>query len=389
MMHSRYEIITVNILHRELKLFLGLNFDTGSAQNQLELGVRLHQDEEDRFQFEDDYRMDNGEMILTTPGVPGEQNNRIGSATALSVFVQDKIQLDRWTFTPGLRYENIWFTNEDFGKSDVNRTGSDLDETDYTVSVLLPGFGATYQATDELSLIAGIHRGFSPPSPSSSVDTDSEKSLNYELGFRYDKPMFQAEVIGFYNDYSNLLGSDLAAAGGSGTTAQFNAGEVEVVGLEITANTDLASLFGLSNVSLPFNNNYTFTNATFQSSFDSGFKPWGEVQKGDEIPFIPNHQFNSSLSLEVQKLVTGLNASYQPEMRTSAGTGSISEQQGTDSYFLVDFQSSYSLNSNLNIFANVRNVFDNEYIVSNRPCRRSPGTSAEPLLVEFQLSSNL
>lgn len=372
------DALTVRNNNREyfsqgVESILGVNFNTGSAQNQLELGVRLHQDEEDRFQFEDDYRMENGEMILTTPGVPGEQSNRVGSATALSVFVQDKIQFDRWTFTPGLRYENIWFTNENFGANDLDRTGSSLQETDYTVSVLLPGLGTTFLAAEDLSVIAGIHRGFSPPSPSSSSETESEKSINYELGFRYDLPRFQAEVIGFFNDYSNLLGSDLAAAGGSGTMAQFNAGEVEVVGLEVTANTDLASLFGISTVSLPFNNNYTFTNATFRSSFDSGFGPWGEVQEGDEIPFIPKHQLHSSLSLEVEKLVTGLNASYQPAMRTTASSGSISDQLSTDSYFLLDFQSSYSLHSNVSIFANVRNMLNNKYIVSDRPAGVRPG----------------
>lgn len=352
---------------------LGINTEIGGSQNQIEIGVRLHQDEEDRFQFEDDYRMEDGVMILTTPGVPGEQNNRIGSATALSIFIQDEIQLNRWTFTPGLRYENIWFENRDFGRNDVERSGSDLEITDYIVNTLLPGFGVTYQAAENLALIAGIHRGFSPPSPSSSIETDSEKSLNYELGFRYDTPGFQAEVIGFYNDYSNLLGSDLAAAGGSGTTAQFNAGEVEVTGLEVTANMNFASLFSLNNISVPFNNNYTYTIATFQSNFDSGFGPWGTVNKGDKIPFIPQHQFNSSIGVDYQKLSIGLNASYQPEMRTLAGSGSIQSTASTDSYFLVDFRSSVDVSLNMNIFAKVRNLFDNEYIVSDRPAGVRPG----------------
>ncbi len=352
---------------------LGLSFDVGTAQHQLEVGVRLHQDQEDRFQFEDDYKMQNGEMILTTAGVAGEQANRIGSATALSVFVQDKIRLDRWTFTPGFRYENIWFTNKNFGVNDIGRTGSGLSETSYTVNVLLPGLGATLQATEELSLIAGIHRGFSPPSPSSSSETVSEKSLNYELGFRYDTPLFQTEIIGFYNDYSNLLGSDLAAAGGSGTTAQFNAGAVEVTGLEVTATIDLAELFNFSNIAIPFSNNYTFTNATFKSNFDSGFGPWGEVQIGDEIPFIPKHQLNSALTIEYEKLGAGLNASYKPAMRTAAGSGSILEEASTDSYLLLDLHSSYNIHSNLNIFANVRNVLNNKYIVSDRPAGVRPG----------------
>lgn len=376
--NSPDDALTVRDNNREyyamgIESILGFNFDIGNAQNNLELGIRLHQDEEDRFQFEDDYRMQNGQMVLTTAGVPGEQTNRVGSATALSIYMQDKIETDRFTFTPGIRFENIWSNNRDYGRNDIERTGSNLEESDFTVNIILPGIGVTFQATESLSLITGIHRGFSPPSPSSPGETRPEESVNYELGFRYDRPQFQAEVIGFYNDYSNLLGNDLAAAGGAGTGEQFNAGEVEVVGLELTLNTDLSALFAISGAALPLNVNYTYTNATFQSSFDSGFSPWGQVQEGDNIPFIPSHQFNASLSLDLERLSVGINTSYQPQMRTVAGSGSIPADRSTDSVFLVDLQSSYSLTANLNLFANVRNLFNNEYIVSDRPRGLRPG----------------
>ena len=352
---------------------LGLNYSIGNTQNQVELGVRIHQDEEDRFQYEDDYRMQDGTMIMTTAGIPGTQANRIGSATALSVFLQDKIRTDNWTFTPGLRFENIWFSNKNYGSDDVNRTGSDLSETDYTINVLVPGVGITYQATDKLSLITGVHRGFSPPSPGSSSDTKSEKSINYELGFRFADNLVQTEVIGFYNNYSNLLGSDLAAGGGSGTTAQFNAGEVEVWGIEVTANLDLSEVIDLGSVSLPFNSNYTFTSATFQSSFESNFSPWGSVESGDKIPFIPRHQFSADQTLNYNDLSVSINVVYNPKMRTVAGSSSIDEQFSTDSYMLLDVSSSYQLNSNLRIFINIRNILDETYIVSDRPAGVRPG----------------
>lgn len=356
-----------------IESILGVNFDAGDAQNQLELGVRLHQDQEDRFQFEDGYGMVNGSMVQTSSGVPGTQANRVGSATALSVFLQDKIRLNDWTFTPGVRFENIWFNNKKYDGNDLDRTGTNLNETDYTVSILLPGLGVTYQATKEIAVIAGIHRGFSPPSPGSSSETTSEKSVNYELGFRYDTEFFQVEAIGFYNNYSNLLGSDLAAAGGGGTTAQFNAGAVDVTGLELTANVDLAVLFGVGSFSVPFNTNYTFTDATFGSSFDSGFKPWSEVEEGDKIPFIPQHQLNSYIGVENEKLSIGFNASYQPTMRTVAGSGSIPVQNSTDSYFILDLRISYNLSSNFELFVNVRNLLDETYIVSDRPFGVRPG----------------
>lgn len=356
-----------------IQSILGFNFDTGAANNQLEIGVRLHQDEEDRFQFEDGYRMLDGQMVLTNQGVPGTQANRVGSATALSVYIQDEITWNRFTVTPGLRYEHIWFTNRNYGSQDLDRTGSNLNENEYTVDLFIPGIGATFSATENLTFITGVHRGFSPPSPGSSPDTRPELSVNYELGARFANSPVQTELIGFFNNYSNLLGSDLAAGGGAGTTAQFNAGEVEVYGIEFTVNADLATLFDTGSVSLPFSTNYTFTSATFQNDFDSSFGPWGTVTKGDEIPFIPRHQLNSSFGFLYNNYSLNLNTVYSPQMRTRAGSGAIEQDFSTDSYVLVDINTGYSINSNIDLFVNVRNLFDNHYIVSDRPHGVRPG----------------
>jgi outer membrane receptor for ferrienterochelin and colicin len=38
---------------------------------------------------------------------------------------------------------------------------------------------------------------------------DAENSLNTELGFRFDKGALHGEVIGYYNNFSNLQGSDV------------------------------------------------------------------------------------------------------------------------------------------------------------------------------------
>ncbi len=356
-----------------IESILGVNFDLGGASNQVEFGVRLHQDEEDRFQFQDFYRMENGSMVLTTSGAPGSQANRVGSATALSIFVQDKIRLDRWTFTPGMRFENIWFSNRNFGTGDPERTGMNLNESDYSVSVFVPGAGLTFRATDNLTLIGGVHRGFSPPSPSSASETRSELSINTELGMRWANAAFNAELIGFFNNYSNLLGSDLAAGGGAGTTDQFNAGKVRVTGFEFSTMTDFAELFQISNIALPFNLNYTFTDARFRSDFSSSFGPWGDVESGDEIPFIPRHQLNTGLSLNVNAFSLNLNSVYSPRMRTAAGSGSIQDEFSTDSYFLLDLSSSYGISSNVDLFMNVRNLLDETYIVSDRPAGVRPG----------------
>lgn len=356
-----------------IQSILGVNFDTGNTSHQIEFGVRVHQDSEDRFQEEDGYSMQDGIMVLTRQGVPGTQANRVGSATALSLFIQDEIKLNRLTLTPGLRYENIWFTNRNYGSDDLERIGSNLNMSEYTTSVFVPGLGVTFQASDNITLIGGVHRGFSPPSPGSSPDTRSELSVNYELGMRYANSLFKAELIGFYNNYSNLLGSDLAAGGGEGTTAQFNAGSVDVQGIEFTSSMELADILNLQNISIPFNVNYTFTNATFRNDFESDFGPWGTVESGDKIPFIPAHQFNAGVSIETGAFSGSLNSAYSPQIRTVAGSGAIDSNFSTDSYLLFDLGSSFAISENIGLFVNIRNLLNVTYIVSDRPAGVRPG----------------
>jgi Fe(3+) dicitrate transport protein len=356
-----------------IETIAGLNFDLKQSQHSVQIGVRLHQDEEDRFQFEDQYAMRNGTMILTTPGIPGTQANRIGSATALSIYIQDEITLNNFTFTPGVRFENIWFNNKNYGSSDLDRTGSNLNESDYTINEIVPGVGFTYRFNNQFTLISGIHKGFSPPSPGSSGDTRSEQSVNYELGFRFSDNRIRTEVIGFFNDYNNLLGSDLAAGGGSGTTAQFNAGEVRVFGVEVSSAMDFSDFLNLNEITLPIRANYTYTNATFQSDFQSNFGPWGSVSVGDEIPFIPSHQFNSSVGLGYRDFSFHLNMMYSPMMRTVSDSGSIDPNFATDSYFVADISTDYQVFTNVNLFMNIRNLFDQRYVVSDRPAGLRPG----------------
>jgi Fe(3+) dicitrate transport protein len=71
-----------------------------------------------------------------------------------------------------------------------------------------------------------------------SKGEDAENSLNTELGFRFDKGALHGEVIGYYNNFSNLQGSD-SMSGGAGTGDLFNAGAATVKGIELLATYDV------------------------------------------------------------------------------------------------------------------------------------------------------
>ncbi len=357
-------------LSRGMQTSADVTYRALGREQQLELGLRIHYDEMDRFQWVDAYTMNDGIMELVRAGTPGTDSNRIESAYAVSGFAQHRIQMGRFVMMPGLRYEHIDQKRKDYGRSDPERSGSSLSRRENTVDVLIPGIGISYQATERLTVFGGIHRGFSPPG--SKENTRPEKSVNYELGARINTGILRADATAFFNDFSNLLGADLAASGGLGTTDQFNGGEVAVSGVEFSLSYNLGRRTGWQ-FSIPITATYTITSAVFQSAFVSAFEAWGTVSKGDRLPYVPNHQASLSIGLEGKKFDVTLGLSYASSMRTAAGKGNPSLNERTDEYFVVDFAGSYTIWRNTRVFATVRNLTDAVYIVARRPAGLRPG----------------
>jgi Fe(3+) dicitrate transport protein len=342
----------------------------GDVFHDLEIGMRYHYDEEDRFQWVDNYSISNtGDLTLTTAGVPGTDANRITSANAFATFITYKLKYNSWTFTPGVRYENITLRREDFGKNDVNRTGVNLAERENNVGVFIPGIGTNYKFNNDFSIFGGIHKGFSPPG--NQEGQEPEESINYELGTRFNFAGISGEVVGFFNDYSNLLGSDLAATGGTGSLDQFNAGEVNVNGLEVLLNYNFAN--ENAKIALPFSFGYTFTNTEFQNSFGSDDGLWGTVTVGDELPYIPKHQFNAGFSIEHESFEINFNGRYNGEFRTLAGSGAIPQNEKVASNFIVDVSGKYFVNKQFSLTANIINLLDETYAASRVPAGLRPG----------------
>jgi len=335
----------------------------------LEIGARYHYDEEDRFQWVDGYNISSGVMNLTSKGQPGTDANRISSAKAFASYLLYKLKYKKLTVTPGLRYENIVLTREDYGKNDTDRSGNNLSIRENKVDVFIPGIGFNFKFRQDLSIFGGIHKGFSPPS--NQVGQKPEESINYELGTRFNLFGLRGEFVSFYNSYSNLLGSDLAATGGTGSLEQFNAGEVNVKGIEFLINYDPFELN--DNLSLPITFGYTLTDSEFLNSFGSDDDLWGEVTAGDELPYIAKHQFNTSISLNYKKFEINLNGRYNGAFRTTAGTEKITNANGVTSNFIVDASAMYRLTNYLNLTANIINLFNTTYIVSRVPSGLRPG----------------
>ncbi len=348
-----------------------------TSTHEIELGIRYHMDEEDRFQEDDGFRMASGTMQLTSVGLPGAQSNQVRTGESLSLFVKDTMTLGNWIVTPGVRVEMIdleFVEYQDAARTTISkRNTNSLDE-------VIPGIGVSYEVSPFSRLFAGIHRGFGPPPPSDE-DPAAEESLNYEVGYRRERAGLRTEFVGFYNDYSNLLGACTVSSNCSSADVgdTFDGGQVEVYGLEFGLGYDLNKRFG-SRFEIPLNLTYTYTHGEFENRFDSGYDPWGDVFPGDELPYLPEHQAALGIGLQDAEWSLFTNLIFADTMRTVAGQGPIPRLESSDSHLLVDVSAGYTWNSKVRCFIQVRNLTDRAYVAARRPAGARPGIDRTTLV---------
>ncbi|RPH02547.1 MAG: TonB-dependent receptor [bacterium TMED46] len=367
-----YDIKANNRIYNSkgVQTLLRSNFSLFNTNHNLMIGIRRHSDEMDRYQWSDLYKMNNGNLIMTTAGVRGEgsKNNRLYSAIANSIFYEDEIKFNKLTVIAGARYEEIFLERKDWG-NDLDRDSTAASIKSASLNVLIPGLGVSYQLANGIQIFTGIHNGFSPPGP--GIDDEDEvlpeESTNFELGSRFNQGFHSAEFVAFYNDYKNLLGEDTEATG-SGTYAQFNGGKVLIQGLELS----YGNLFSLNGFLLPITFSYTFTDAKFKNNFDSEFDPWGNVSIDDELPYIPRNMFHAQIGLQKGKLRSYLRLKHVDETRTIAGKGELSLLNSTSSFNVIDLVTKYQFNRNISLDMKVNNLTNSKAIVSTRPAGYRP-----------------
>ncbi len=145
-----------------------------AGNHYITVGMRYHEDEMDRFQWQDEYTLNQDlSMTLTERGVPGSDSNRVDSATARTLFIQDEWTLDALVISAGLRFEDITITREEWAKSDPTRSNGLTKNVSNDTDILVPSLGATYTVNDNITLLAGIQQGYAPAAPG-NADQEEE-----------------------------------------------------------------------------------------------------------------------------------------------------------------------------------------------------------------------
>jgi Fe(3+) dicitrate transport protein len=340
----------------------------GEADITVDAGLRIHQDQVERFNRARYFDMVSGQLQYAGQTDEITTSNK-DTTTAIAAFVNSKIQLGNLHTSFGLRIENIEGESNNY-LAQTQQNNSD--------TVVLPGAGMFYQISPELGLVAGINKGFVPNSPGEASDIEPEESWNYELGLRASVANWQIEVIGFFNDYSNLKGSCTFSSGcKTELDVEFNGGEVDIYGAELSANGQFEFANGLT---LPIKIAYTRTQSEFQSSFDSSFSQWGNVSVGDELAYLPENQFNLQVSLTGENWQLDLAYKYITEMSEAAGTGVELAGLMTSDISQIDLAAWYQINAALKIYAKLDNLTDETNIVSRRPFGARPSKPRQIIL---------
>ncbi len=346
-------------------------FETGDVTHDLSFGLRIHEDEEDRLQRNSAYSQVNGALVLDDLGLLGNAGNRIQEAEATAFWIHDRIEAGNWTFTPGLRYEDIsqqrtrYETRDGQTTDPSSRDASNLRDTrENDTEVWLPGIGVIYQLDEERSLFGGIHKGFTAPSNSPGVE--EEEAINYELGFRWNSADISFETAYFLSDYDNLLGECTASSGTDCTIGDaFNGDAATVQGIEVLFATDLNAN---GPISVPLQIAFTWIDSEFDSDVaDTDF--FGDVSAGDPIPYSPESQGNVSIGLQTEIWDVFLGANFVDETCVRASCG---EFEKTESSVNVDLSGSYRLNDAVDLFARVENLTGEADIVGRQPYGARP-----------------
>jgi len=178
-----------------------------------------------------------------------------------SLFAQDQISWNNWTFLPGARYDYTQLkphlTQEFLNTADQSGDGEVSDSTK-TWHRLSPKFGTTYSFNDNYTWYGQYAEGFRTPTAKAlygrfenlaggyqvapNPDLKPEKSKSYETGLRgqFDAGTFDVAV--FYNKYRDFIDENAITPGYTETTFQSNnIAHATIKGVELKGRLNLDS----------------------------------------------------------------------------------------------------------------------------------------------------
>jgi len=346
-------------------------------ENELETGVRfLYEKADEQFILGNDASSANGTMR--------DKEVRIGKA--FSAYVQNRFNItNKLSISSGLRMENFDYEREILrGRFRINNVNNVIRDTSIIASdntfAFIPGAGITFEASNNVNLFAGVHKGFAPPRIKDAITSngvpynlDAELSTNYEFGTRMNFGNFvSAELTGFILDFQNQIIPVSNSSGNLNATGVVNGGQTIHQGIEAAFKIDLGKISG-SKHSFTIESNATLQKSTYNNDRFIPVKGQAVNVKNNQLPYSAKLMVWNAIGMDLQNgfgfRVSGnyIGAQFTDELNTelasaSGRTGKI------DSRFVIDGNAFFTIPKTKATFnVAVKNLTDQRYISTRRP----------------------
>ncbi|QXI27627.1 TonB-dependent Fe(3+) dicitrate receptor FecA [Pseudomonas vanderleydeniana] len=297
-----------------------------------------------------------------------------GATEAHAFFIDDRIDIGKWTLTPGIRYEMI-----------DTRQNNNLTQAKYqgNYNTALPALNVLYHLNESWNLYANTEGSFGSvqysqmPNRVAGGEVKPEKARTWELGTRYDNGSLRAEVgaflINFDNQYDSNQTNDTVIA----------RGQTRHQGIETSVN---YALDGLSPALSGFDvyATYAYVDATIREDGPN---------KGNRVPFSSKHKGTLGVSYTEGPWKLNLDSSYQSSQfadnantRAESADGSTGRIPG---YMLFSSRAAYDFGpqlSDLNVAVGVKNIFNHQYFTRSFDDNNKGKYVGEPRTVYLQTS---
>ena len=355
------------------------SINTSLGIHDLTLGYRDMEDSESRIQAHEyaDQAADGSlSAIYGYVGLSGS-NNRLRESSATSYYLQDTMDFGKLDLTVGYRSEDYDQRHRRWGEgAGPNLTAvriTSVRDTFATNDHTTSSIGATYDLSDNVTLVAGFHEGMTP-----MFGADPEEADNTELGIRYSEGTTDIELFYFSSEYANLSAECTLVSGAAcnaDESAVFSGGEADVEGLEFSGSWILEG----DGVSYPIALAYTSTDATFKNSSESDY--FGVVAAGDDLPYVPS----SSMSLVAGFLTeNGLSGNMRIiDVGSSCSIAACGTYNKINAHTIIDLNIRKSLNDSMDIYAIIENVSDDADIISRAPSEGARSQKPRTIKVGF------
>ncbi len=191
------------------------------------------------------------------PGTPGRRDLPLKRfpdtrETSSAFYVQDEFIHDRWSITPGIRFDRF--------SLDAKQAGFGAQAVSLSGSAVSPKLGVLFRATPQWSVYGNYASGFKAPNAFQvnnffenvisgyrtipNPNLKPEKSQNIELGVRGRTGVLSFDVAAFTGDYKDLIENDRQVGGVFGsrtnpaTFQSVNIGRARISGFEIKGELD-------------------------------------------------------------------------------------------------------------------------------------------------------